>query len=113
MILYLDTWFLPAVAASSSSYLICLAWERIRPKTAPSGFMEVLLAALSFLMGAFCAVYRHEVFESSLESNVIVMFGVAASTTFLWLLLRKFMPRSGKPADSKMANNEKKWSAGN
>jgi hypothetical protein len=100
MILYLDTWFLPAIAASSSSYLICLAWEKIRPKTAPSGLMEVLLAALSFLMGAFCAIYRHEVFESSLENNVIVMFGVAASTTFLWLLLRKYLPRPEKPTDT-------------
>ena len=96
MILYLDTWFLPAIAASSASYLICLAWERIRPRTAPSRLMEVLLAALSFLMGAFCAVYRHEVFASSLENNVIVMFTVAASTTFIWLLLRKYLPRLEK-----------------
>jgi hypothetical protein len=100
MILYMETWFLPAIAASSSSYLICLAWERIRPKTAPSGLTEVLLASLSFLMGAFCAVYRHEVFESSLENNVIVMFGVAASTTFFWLILRRYLPRSEKPTNT-------------
>ena len=96
MLFYLDTWLLPAIAASSSSYLICLAWEKVRPRTAPSGLMEAFLAALSFLMGAVCAVYRYEMFASSLENNVIVMFGVAASTTFLWLLLRKYLPRSNK-----------------
>jgi hypothetical protein len=97
MIFALDTWLLPAIAASSSSYLVCLGWERVRPSTAPSGLMEILLAALSFLMGAVCAYYRSEVFESSLENNVIVMFAVAASTTFLWLLLRKYLPRLEKP----------------
>jgi hypothetical protein len=99
MILDLDTWLLPAIAASSSSYLICLAWERLRPMSAPSGFMEAFLAGLSFLMGAICAYYRDKVFAPSLENNIIVMFLVAASTTYLWLLMRKYLPGSKKPTD--------------
>ena len=92
MILSLDTWLLPAIAASSSSYLVCLAWERIRNSSAPNALLSAFLAGLSFLMGAICAYYRHTVFEPSLESNVIIMFLVGASTTYLWLLLRKYLP---------------------
>lgn len=92
MILSLDTWLLPAIAASSSSYLVCLVWERFRSTTAPSGPMAGLLAALSFIMGAICAYYRYALFETTLENNVIIMFLVGASTTYLWLLLRKYLP---------------------
>lgn len=99
MILYVDTWLLPAVAAASSSYLICLAWERLRPVTAPKALLEALLAGLSFLMGAICAYYRYQVFATSLENNVIVMFLVAASTTYLWLLMRKYLPGSKRSND--------------
>jgi len=92
MIFSLDTWLLPAIAASSSSYLVCLAWERIRNSTAPNGLLSAFLAGLSFIMGAVCSYYRYTVFAPSLESNVIVMFLVGASTTFFWLLLRKHLP---------------------
>ncbi len=92
MIFSLDTWLLPAIAASSSSYLVCLIWERLRTATAPSGFMSGFLAALSFLMGAICAYYRYAVFAPSLENNVIIMFVVGASTTYVWLLLRRHLP---------------------
>jgi hypothetical protein len=92
MIFSLDTWLLPAIAASSSSFLVCLAWEKFRTTTAPSGLMAGFLAVLSFLMGAICAYYRFTLFEPSLENNVIVMFLVGASTTYLWLLLRKYLP---------------------
>jgi hypothetical protein len=97
MIFAVDTWLLPAIAASASSYLVCLGWERIRNSTAPSGLLSALLAALSFLMGAICAYYRHTLFSPSLESNVIIMFLVGASTTYLWLLLRKYLPGFKKP----------------
>ena len=92
MIFSLDTWLLPAIAASSSSYLVCLAWEKLRTTTAPSGLMEIFLAALSFIMGGICASYRHTLFAPSLENNVIIMFLVGASTTYVWLLLRKHLP---------------------
>jgi len=92
MIFSMDTWLLPAIAASSSSYLVCLLWERFRQNTAPSGLLASFLAVLSFLMGAICAYYRHTVFAPSLESNVIIMFVVGASTTYFWLLLRKHLP---------------------
>ena len=92
MIFSLDTWLLPAIAASSSSYLVCLVWERIKNRTAPSGLLAAFLAGLSFLMGAICAYYRHAVFDSSPENNVIIMFLVGASTTYFWLLLRKYLP---------------------
>lgn len=92
MILSLDIWLLPAIAASSSSFLVCLAWERFKSSTAPSVLLEAFLAALSFLMGAISAYYRYVVFNPSLESNVIVMFVVGASTTYLWLLFRKYFP---------------------
>jgi hypothetical protein len=96
MILSLDTWLLPAIAASSSSYLVCLLWERFRRSTAPSRRLAAFLAVLSFLMGAICAFYRHRLFAPSLENNVIIMFGVGASTTYLWLLLRRYLPGFGR-----------------
>jgi hypothetical protein len=92
MILSMDTWLLPAIAAGSSSYLVCLAWERIKIHTAPNRVLSGFLAALSFLMGAISAYIRNAVFAPSLENNVIVMFVVGASTTYFWLLLRRFLP---------------------
>jgi hypothetical protein len=92
MIFSVDTWLLPAIASSSSSYLVCLAWERIRNRSAPNGLLSAFLAGLSFLMGAICAYYRATRFDQSLENNVIVMFFVGASTTFFWLLLRRYLP---------------------
>ncbi len=92
MILSVDIWLLPAIAAGSSSYLVSLAWERVRISTAPNRLLSAFLSGLSFLMGAICAYYRYKVFAPSLENNVIVMFVVGASTTFLWLLLRKYLP---------------------
>jgi hypothetical protein len=92
MIFAVDTWLLPAIAASSSSYLVCLAWERLKTSSAPNGWLSAFLAGLSFLMGAICAYYRHALFAPSFESNVIIMFIVGASTTYLWLLLRKYLP---------------------
>jgi hypothetical protein len=92
MILSIDTWLLPAIAAASSSYLICLAWEKIRNNSAPTGRLEALLAGLSFLMGAISAYYRQTLFSLSLENNVIVMFVVGASSTYFWLLIRKYLP---------------------
>ncbi len=92
MVLSVDTWLLPAIAASSSSYLVCLVWERIRTRTAPSGLLSAFLSGLSFLMGAISSYFRHRLFAPSLESNVIIMFFVGASTTYVWLLLRKHLP---------------------
>jgi glucan phosphoethanolaminetransferase (alkaline phosphatase superfamily) len=92
MIFSIDIWLLPAIAASSSSYLVCLAWERIKNSTAPDGLLEGFLASLSFLMGAICAYYRYRLYSQSLENNVIIMFAVGASTTYLWLLLRRYLP---------------------
>ncbi len=92
MFLALDTWLLPAIAAGSSSYLVCLLWERFRHNTAPSWLLASFLAVLSFLMGGICAYYRHTLFDPSLENNVIIMFVVGASTTYLWLLLRRYLP---------------------
>jgi hypothetical protein len=92
----IDTWLLPAIASASSSYLVCLLWERLRKYSAPSGSLEAFLAGLSFLMGGICAYYRHTIFAPSLENNIIVMFAVGASTTYFWLRLRKYMPGFGK-----------------
>ena len=88
----METWLLPAIAASSSSYLVCLAWEKLRQDSAPNGATEIFLALLSFLMGGISAYLRHGLFATSLESDVIVMFIVGASTTFIWLILRKYLP---------------------
>jgi hypothetical protein len=90
MIFRLETWLLPAIAAASSSYLVSLGWERFRNSTAPSGLMAAFLAALSFIMGAVSSYYREILFHPSLENNVIVMFVVGASTTYIWLRLRKY-----------------------
>jgi hypothetical protein len=90
MIFSLHIWLLPAIAAGSSSFLVCLAWEQFRNQTAPSGKMEALLSTLSFIMGAISAYYRSSVLDAGLENNVIVMFIVGASTTYLWLRLRKY-----------------------
>lgn len=97
MILSLDIWLLPAIAASSSSYLVSLFWERLRRDTAPGGMMAGFLAALSFIMGGISAYYRHSHYSASPENNIIVMFIVGASTTFLWLRFRKLFFRPGKP----------------
>jgi hypothetical protein len=94
MVFALDAWLLPAIASGSSSYLVCLVWERFRNASAPSGLMSALLAALSFIMGAFCAYLRHRLLAPSPENNVIIMFVVGASTTYFWLLLRRFLPGS-------------------
>jgi Na+/proline symporter len=83
---------LPAIAAGSSSYLVCLLWERIRSNSAPSGMLAGFLAGLSFLMGGISSYYRHRLYTASLENNVIIMFAVAASTTYFWLLLRRYLP---------------------
>jgi glucan phosphoethanolaminetransferase (alkaline phosphatase superfamily) len=96
MIFSLDIWLLPAIAAGSSSYLVCILWERYRKNSAPNWFLSIFLAALSFLMGAVCTYYRYIVLAPSLENNVIVMFIAGASTTFFWLLLRKHFPRPRK-----------------
>jgi hypothetical protein len=97
MILGLDTWVLPAIAAGSSSYLVSLGWERFRIETAPSGLMAGFLATLSFIMGGISAYYRYSYYSTSLENNIIVMFFVGASTTFIWLRFRNLFFRLGKP----------------
>lgn len=94
MIFSIDIWLLPAIAAGSSSYLVCILWERYRKSTAPTWLMSIFLAALSFLMGAIFAYSRYLALATSLENNCIVMFAVGASTTFFWLLLRKYLPSS-------------------
>ena len=90
MIFSLQIWLLPAIAAGSSSFLVSLCWERFRNQTAPTWKIEALLASLSFIMGAISAYYRSSVLDAGLENNVIVMFIVGASTTYLWLRLRKY-----------------------
>ena len=95
MILSIDIWLLPAIAAGSSSYLVCLLWERFRASTAPSGFLAGLLSFLSFIMGGASAHYRATLYERSLNNNIIVMFLVGASTTYLYLLMRKYIFRVG------------------
>ena len=96
MVFALDTWLMPAIAAGSSSYLVSLCWERLGKSTAPNRRTEVVLAALSFIMGAISAYCRSTLFDPSLENNIIVMFLVGASTTYLWLRLRKYftIPRN-------------------
>ena len=92
MVLGLDIWLLPAIAAGSSSYLVSILWERFRTATAPNGTMAGFLSALSFVMGAISAYYRAGFYSPSLESNIIVMFVAGATTTFVWLLLRHHLP---------------------
>ncbi len=93
VILSIDIWLLPAIAAGSSSYLVCLLWERFRASTAPSGFLAGLLSFLSFIMGGASAHYRATLYERSLNNNIIVMFVVGASTTYFYLLMRKYIVR--------------------
>ncbi len=92
MFLSLDIWLLPAIAAASSSYLVSLIWERIRPPTAPNGLVSALLSGLSFVMGGISSYYRYQVFQPSLESNVIIMFAAGAIATYVWLSIRRFFP---------------------
>jgi len=96
MALSLDIWLLPAIAAASSSYLVSLCWERVRRASAPTAMMASFLSALSFFMGAICAQYRFRNFSVTLENNIIVMFLVGASTTYVWLLLRRYILGLGK-----------------
>jgi len=93
MLLALDIWLLPAIAAASASYLVSLGWERFRAVTAPSGLMAAFLAGLSFVMGAVSAYYRRELMAAGPENNIIVMFVAGASTTYFWLRLRKYFFR--------------------
>ena len=92
MILAVDIWFLPAVAAGSASYLVSLGWERWSRDTAPSPLTEAFLASLSFVMGALSGWYRGTILRAGPENNVIVMFIAGATTTYLWLLFRRYMP---------------------
>jgi hypothetical protein len=91
VILSVDVWLLPAIAAGSSSYLVCLIGEKFRANTAPSGFLAGLLSFLSFIMGGASAHYRAALYGRSLENNIIVMFVVGASTTCLYPLMRKYI----------------------
>jgi len=92
MIFALDIWLLPAIAASSSSYLVSIIWERVRPLSAPRPLMSAALAALSFVMGGISSYYRYSVFAPSLENNIIIMFVAGAISTFAWLYLRRYLP---------------------
>lgn len=92
MIFSIDIWFLPAIAAGSASYLVCLLWEHYRHKSAPNGILSGFLVSLSFIMGAISAYIRYRAYTVSIEDNIIVMFIVGASSTFFWLLLRRYMP---------------------
>ena len=96
MVFALDIWLLPAIAASSSSYLVCLLWERFRAATAPSGSLAGFLAFLSFLMAGASAYYRAVLHTRTLEGNIIVMFLAGGSTTFFYLLMRPFIFRDRK-----------------
>jgi len=95
MIFYINIWMLPAIAAGASSYLVCLIWERYKNKSAPNGALAGFLVSLSILMGAVCSYLRHSIYTVSLENNIIVMFIVGASSTFFWLLLRRYLPNVG------------------
>jgi hypothetical protein len=98
MVLHLDTWLLPAIAAASSSYLVCLAWEKYSNLTAPGGIMAGFLALLSFIMGGISAYYRHQLYSVGPENNIIVMFIVGATTTYLWLRFRnRFLDYCKRP----------------
>ena len=92
MFLSIDIWLLPAISAGASSYLISLAWEHFKYKSAPNGIMAAFLSSLSFIMGGLSAQFRYTLYDVSLENNIIVMFTAGAITTFLWLLLRKYIP---------------------
>ena len=92
MFLAIDIWLLPAISAGSSSYLVCLLWEKFRSNTSPGGPLAAFLAGMSCLMGGICAYYRHVRLAPTLDNNVIVMFAAGASTTLFWLLLRRYLP---------------------
>jgi len=92
MFFSIDIWLLPAIAAGASSYLVCLIWERYRFRSAPNGILAGFLVGLSFIMGAISSYFRQWLYTVSLENNIIVMFIVGASTTFFWLLLRRYLP---------------------
>jgi hypothetical protein len=92
MFFSINIWLLPAIAAGASSYLVCLIWERYRNKSAPNGMLAGFLFGLSFIMGGISSYWRYRVYTTSLENNIIVMFTVGASTTFLWLLMRRYLP---------------------
>ena len=113
MFLAIDIWLLPAISAGSSSYLVCLVWEKFRSNTSPGGPLAAFLAGMSFLMGGICAYYRHVRLAPTLENNVIVMFVAGASTTFFWLLLRKYLPGFKKRERKSPAGKlENKWVLG-
>ena len=92
MFLNIDIWLLPAITAGASSYLISLAWEHFKYKSAPNGTLAAFLSSLSFIMGGLSAYFRYTLYYVSLENNIIVMFAAGAITTFFWLLLRKYIP---------------------
>ena len=92
MFLSIDTWLLPAISAASSSYLVCLAWEKIRSSTSPGGLMAAFLAVMSFIMGGICAYYRQRMLAPTIENNIIVMFVAGAIATYFYLLLRRYLP---------------------
>jgi len=96
MFLAIDIWLLPAISAGSSSYLVCLVWEKFRSNTSPDGPLAAFLAGMSFLMGGISAYYRYVRLAPTLENNVIVMFVAGTSTTFFWLLLRRYLPGFNK-----------------
>jgi hypothetical protein len=101
MILAIDIWLLPAIAAASASYLVSLAWEKVRPATAPRFLTEGFLSGLSFVMGGICAFYRESRYERSPEGNVITMFVAGAVTTYLWILIRHISGARKPPPDGR------------
>lgn len=102
MVLSVEIWLLPAIAAGSASYLVSLAWEKFKRSSAPSGYVAGFLVCMSFLMGAICAYYRHRQYEPSLDSNIIIMYVAGATATYLWLLLRRYLPGLGAGRDSRL-----------
>lgn len=93
MILSVDIWLLPALAAGLSSYLVFRGWLHYSRKASASNHLRTELPViLSFLMGAFCAIYRHAVHARSLENNILVMLLVGGITTLAWLWLSKYLP---------------------
>ena len=97
MIFSLETWLLPAIAAGSSSYLVSLGWERFRKPSAPTGMMAGFLAALSFIMGAICAYYRHTLLwaQPGKQHHHHVCGG--GPTTYLCPAARKYFPGTRLP----------------
>ena len=93
MFLKINIWLMPAIGAGAASYLVCLVWEHIRYRSAPNGVLAGFLVSLSFMMGALSSYFRYIQYRVSLEENIIVMFTVGGTTTFLWLLLRKYIQK--------------------